>query len=127
MLTHSRSLFTMVLIDELGSVFHFPVWWYTYGFLDLLKWVKHGLIYRWKKYALGLWIRHIFVPMYGEYTIVGRLMSFFMRVVVIIGRFIALFFEVWAYLVLMAGWLLAPLVCIGMLIRLAFDGLLTLV
>lgn len=117
----------MLLIDELGSVFHFPVWWYGRGFFELVKWLQQGLIYRWKKYALGLWLRNILVPMYGEYTLAGRLMSFFMRVVVIIGRLIALVFEAWAYLVLLLGWLLAPLICIGMLLRLAFERLLLFV
>ena len=40
--------------------------------------------------AIRVWIRNIFVPMFGMYDWQSRLISFFMRVVQIIGRTIAL-------------------------------------
>jgi len=41
--------------------------------------------------AIGVWTKNIFVPMFGMHDWQSRIISFFMRVVQIIGRSIALF------------------------------------
>ncbi|MEN9558024.1 MAG: hypothetical protein RL141_393 [Candidatus Parcubacteria bacterium] len=55
------------------------------------------LRYRARAYALGIWIRNFFVPMYGQYDWAGRLVSVFMRFVVLVGRGIALGVEAAVY------------------------------
>ena len=40
--------------------------------------------------AIGVWTKNIFVPMFGMHDWQSRIISFFMRVVQIIGRSIAL-------------------------------------
>lgn len=98
--------------EELVSFFLYPIWWYTTGLSNLTTWIVEGLRYRWQKYALGLWLRHLTLPMYGEYSFIGRAVSFFMRVVVVIGRGIAWLVEALVYGLLLIIWLVWPVLAI---------------
>lgn len=92
-----------------GEIVYFPFWWYSVGFLETLK--KLGRFWLGQEQALGfsVWLKNIFVPMYGQYDWAGRLISFFIRVVQIIFRGFVLLF--WLIFVLAAAalWLAAPL------------------
>jgi hypothetical protein len=108
MASHAGPVFKYFIIDLAGSVIRFPVWWYTTGFRAVVGWVTRSLSYRWKSYAFGIWARNFFVPMYGQHDVTGRLVSVFMRFVVLVGRLIAFGAETFAYLVLATVWVLAP-------------------
>lgn len=108
---------TFLLRELLGEVLFFPVWWYSVG---LRRW-SWGLLNQLAaaEYRLGLrpLLKNIWQPMYGDRTRSGRIISFFMRLVLIIGKGFTL--VVWA-VVVMAGWLLwiiAPLATLGLLFR----------
>ncbi len=58
----------------------------------------------------GLWLKNIFVPMFGQYDWQGRLVSFFMRLVQVVVRSVALVFWLIACLVLFVLWLALPVV-----------------
>lgn len=68
------------------DVFLFPVWWYTNGLKRVIlacgRTVQEANI----SLAPGIWLKNIFVPMYGQSDWQGRIMSVFMRIVNIIGR-----------------------------------------
>lgn len=103
--------------ELLGEVLFFPVWWYFDGLrLVTANLLNHlaGVEYR---LGVGLMIRNIGRPMYGDRTRSGRVISFFMRLVLIFGKGIALL--AWAVLVLAVWlvWLVVPLVTIGLLLR----------
>ncbi|HEU0050958.1 MAG TPA: hypothetical protein VFQ60_02785 [Patescibacteria group bacterium] len=115
MSSKAGSVIRFFLLDLLGSVLHFPFWWYTDGFQIVLQWIKRSLIFRWKSFSLTIWIKNLFVPMYGQYDLVGRLVSIFMRIVVLIGRLIFLFVEALLYTVLALLWLLALPLLIALL------------
>lgn len=102
--------------ETFGSALRFPVWWYTDGFMKLFAWIGRELSYRWKAYAFAIWIRNIFVPMYGQYDWSGRLVSFVMRVVVLFGRGFALVVEAFAYLLLAIVYALALPACVVLIL-----------
>jgi len=102
------SFFQFFFVDVLGSVIYFPIWWYTEGFFDVIRWVRRSLGYRWRAYSFAVWMKNFFVPMYGQYDIAGRVVSVFMRLVVLIGRGVAFVLEALAYFFLTAFWLLLP-------------------
>lgn len=97
-----------ILSETVGSVLRFPMWWYSDGLLRLSKWIVQQLNYRWRAYAFAIWIRNMFVPMYGQYDWSGRLVSFVMRVVVLIGRGIGLMGEALGYFLLSLVYVLLP-------------------
>jgi hypothetical protein len=105
-------IFQRLVIEALVDIVYFPVWWYTRGIgyaggycFELLKSSSASL-------APGLWLKNIFTPMYGQYDWQGRFISFFMRLVQIIIRSIALFFAMIFYFLLFLLWIIAPLIII---------------
>ena len=90
------------------EIFWFPWWWYSQGwFIWIGYWwawlnkISRGL-------ALAVWLKNIFVPMYGQRDIVSFLISFMMRIIQIIFR-LAIWLVCWviALLAIMA-WPAAP-------------------
>jgi len=89
------------------DLLYFPLWWYSSGFIRFAKNFGHALRYKWQDLGVGVWAKNLFVPMFGVRDIAGRLISFFMRLVNIIGRFLyfilfALIFFLWFLLKLLA-------------------------
>ena len=118
------SVVSTLVKEEAISIIEYPVWWYTKGFRALLRWVEEGLVYRWKSYAIGLWFKNITLPMYGEHSLLGRAVSLFMRIVVIIGRSIAWTAEALVYVLFVALWVVWPIAAIlGLIATLFTRGL----
>jgi hypothetical protein len=107
---------SFVVSDFFGSVLRFPLWWYTEGLTSLGAWRLRTLRYRARGYAIGLWVRNFFVPMYGTRDWVGRLISIAMRAVVIFARLFALFIEVLASLLLVFLWCFTPILAVVFLL-----------
>lgn len=99
-----------IIRSTVGNFCIFPFWWYSKGFFSVLRAAMASVFLRQKELALDLWIKNIFVPMYGQYDVAGRIISFFMRLTQIMGRSMAL--AVWTVIVA-AGigvWLVLPVV-----------------
>ena len=79
-----------VFKDVLLDIVMFPVWWYSRGLLLMLRWCVETLKGYAKYFAIGIWIKNIFVPMFGQHDWQSRLISIFMRIVQIVGRSIGL-------------------------------------
>lgn len=66
-----------------------PLWWYTSGLSTVFVWVRETMQSIVRSFGLGIWMKHLFVPMYGDTTFVGRFISFGIRLAVIVGKSIA--------------------------------------
>lgn len=104
----------LLFVDLLGSVVWFPVWWYSKGLSLVSSKALAALQYRVRSYGFRIWVRNFFVPMYGQYDITGRLVSVFMRFIVLIGRSIALAVEALIYGLGLVVWVIAPVLFIVM-------------
>ena len=93
-----------------------PIWWYTRGLLKQMKGVAGSLGARQEALAVDVWLKNLFVPMYGQYDIAGRLISFFMRLFQSIGRIMVLI--IWAALLLiwLMAWLLIPVTVVYLIV-----------
>lgn len=83
--------FKYFFIDLVGGVIRWPFWWYTNGLLLVGTWGWQTITGYAKMLAVGVWIKNVFVPMFGFYDWQSRLISIFMRLANIIGRSIAVF------------------------------------
>jgi hypothetical protein len=104
------SLFTfLTAVGEVAFVvIYFPFWWYSFGFARFLSSLGRFLKRKQEELALLIWLKNIFRPMYGQSDILGRLISFFVRVIQIIFRTIGwLFFLILTFL-LAIFWLALP-------------------
>ena len=55
-----------LLLDILKEIFFFPFWWYSIGLIKFIISLKDFISNREKGLALSIWIKNIFVPMYGQ-------------------------------------------------------------
>jgi hypothetical protein len=101
-----------LILEGLFDIIYFPVWWYTRGTLHALRWTV-GLFKRGNAVlAPGLWLANLFVPMFGQYDFVGRIISFFMRSFQVFIRSIAMLFWLIICLFLFCIWLVLPVAVI---------------
>src|SRR3989338_945390 len=63
-----------------------PLWWYSRGLFWVMKSVGSSIADTAAAAGLGLWVRNIFVPMYGQHDVWGRIVSFIIRLPNIVGR-----------------------------------------
>ncbi len=98
-----------IIIQILGEILYFPLWWYSVGFLRLL--VGLGKFLRNQEASLGfsIWLKNIFVPMYGQRDFTSRLISFVMRSIQIIVRGLGLLFLVLLSFLIAILWLAFPI------------------
>lgn len=109
-----------VSIQVLLAVLYFPLWWYSVGLARVLKDLFLFLKERWLFIGAGVWLKNLFVPMYGQTDFASRLISFLVRLVQIIFRFIAFIFFVALSLVAVALWLFLPLLLAVLILRKIF-------
>lgn len=98
-----------ILAKTLGEIIYFPFWWYSVGFLETIKKVFTFWVNQEKALGFRIWVKNIFVPMYGQHDWAGRIISFFIRIVQIVFRGLALLFWLALSLALIVIWLMAPL------------------
>ena len=108
MLKRTDAIALFLFIDFMSSLAWFPFWWSISVLIKMIGWCIDGLHYRIKQYSFKIWLKNFFVPMYGQYDWQGRAISVFMRLVVIIGRGIALAAEGVIYFVLILCWMIIP-------------------
>ncbi|KKR34491.1 MAG: hypothetical protein UT67_C0014G0003 [Candidatus Magasanikbacteria bacterium GW2011_GWA2_40_10] len=101
-----------LLLEFVWDIIYFPIWWYTKGAIHALRWCFNLFLHGNENLAPGLWLANLFVPMFGQFDIQGRIVSFLMRFVQIFARTVAL--AVWfsLCLVLFFCWLALPLLVV---------------
>ena len=111
-------IFKSIFFDTIISILYFPIWWYTVGikkrslsFINGASKLAHNL-------ALKLMLTHIFKPMFGERTRSGRIISFFMRLILLIWRFFLFLLGALWLLLLLIIWIILPIVAVWQIIAL---------
>ncbi len=100
---------TKVILNLLKDLVFFPIWWYSFGLYNLLIKMKKFLKNRQRALAFFVWMKNIFVPMYGRTDIGGRLISFFVRLFQIIFRGLLMVFWVLVSFSVLFIWLALPI------------------
>ncbi len=107
--------------DVLGGIVTVPVFWYTRGAVDAFAYCVRLIGNRWNMLGLGVWMRNIFVPMFGQRDIPGVLISFFVRLFQIIVRGMVMVIWVFIVVVLFIAYLALPVLIVMELLR-QFGG-----
>jgi hypothetical protein len=113
-------------LQIIGEVAYFPIWWYSVGLGRFSKKAWNFLKNCEDTLGFSIWLKNIFIPMYGQRDLTGRLVSFFIRLVQIIFRGAALCFCLALALAAIFVWLALPLVLI-LLISGRFPGQLSVI
>ncbi len=91
-----------VLGDVLFDVFRFPVWWYTTGTKNAAQFTWQEFLSILNRLSIPILVRNLGKPMYGDYSKSGRIISFFVRIIVFVFRFFGML--IWS-VVLLAGFI----------------------
>ena len=95
-------------VDLLGGLLGFPLWWYTKGLARFARFAWQWFQDYRAWLGVSIWVKNLFVPMYGSYDIVGRIVSFFMRLVMIVLRSIGLVITAVFFAVVLLLYILLP-------------------
>lgn len=101
-----------IVRDLTLDLLYFPIWWYSTGLMERVNGTGDLITGTARSLQIGVWVRNIFVPMYGAYDWQSRIISVFMRSVQIVGRTIALFFWIVIALALFALYVFGPIVIV---------------
>lgn len=86
-MTPSKQLvFQTVLRKGIHEGLFWPVWWYSSGLSQTILWLVNSARESVKFFGLNVWVKNLFVPMYGDESIAGKLISFGVRSAVIVVR-----------------------------------------
>lgn len=87
-----------------------PLWWYIGGVVWVAVRIGASIRDAAQQAALGLWIKNLFVPMYGQHDVWGRIVSFIIRAANIVAR--GLWVVLWAIIcgAAFVAWIAAPAV-----------------
>ena len=117
MVTNNFAIYgAKVFTDLVLDIVYFPIWWYTRGLKQTTLALFGFLQNRERGLGLFVWIRNIFKPMYAQSDFAGIAISFFMRVIQIIVRGIAMVFWLSIALAGLLFWLALPLVTVSEII-----------
>jgi hypothetical protein len=78
--------FPKILLIIAWEIIYFPIWWYSRGLVEFLLKVNVLLKRQWLVIGLGVWLKNIFTPMYGQRDFASRAISFVMRLFQIVFR-----------------------------------------
>ncbi|MBI2633665.1 MAG: hypothetical protein HYW78_04795 [Parcubacteria group bacterium] len=95
-----KSIFSFVV-----DILYFPLWWYSAGLMRLLKNIGGRIQELWRTMSLRIFLRYLFVPMFGDYSRSGRVISFFTRLAMILANFVILLINIIFLIGLVALWL----------------------
>lgn len=100
--------FLGILVD----ILIFPFWWYSFGLIKFVKVLLNFLSNQEKFWALSVWARNIFTPMYGLRDWQGRIISFFVRFFQVIFRSVVMIFWMMILSAILFAYLAFPILVV---------------
>ena len=98
-----------VAIDVIGDIIYFPLWWYSGGLKLVTLTLYDNARTTARNLSLRLLLINIFNPMFGQYDRAGRIISFFMRILIVLVKSIYFVIKAAVLLALLLLWVLLPL------------------
>ncbi len=78
--------FKFVAFNVVGDFLYFPIWWYSGGLKARFKFLIKQIRAANRRSALLLWLKNMFVPMYGYYDFTSRAISLVIRLVMLVFK-----------------------------------------
>ena len=97
-----------IVVEFLWDIIYFPVWWYTKGLARVANFCLTGVVSYVRNIGFVIWLKSMSKPMFGDYSKEGRIISFFMRIIVLIYKVINLLVRTVVFLAIFLLWVLLP-------------------
>ena len=108
--------FKFIVKDIVLDFLYWPIWWYSAGLIKAFKRMTGFISQGNSELGVTLWLKNIFVPMFGQHEWQSRIISFFMRLFNIIFRTFALIFWLIFSLIIFIFWLVLPIFLVIMIL-----------
>jgi len=95
-------------VDSVVALLYFPVWWYTLGAARVAAWGAGTVRNAGRSFGVRIWLKNLFKPMFGQHDFPSRIISFFMRLVMIFYYSLVLLLLTVLMIALFLLWLAAP-------------------
>jgi len=105
-----------IFLDIILEIVYFPFWWYSKGLKKTVIYAYDGIKNTNRNLALTVMFKHMFRPMFGQYDKEGRIISFFMRLILIIAKSIVFIFFSIFYILIILFWIVLPVFVIYQII-----------
>ena len=76
----------MVLQLFVTRILGLPIWWYGHGLTSFIKRLSEAVTLLAQGLSLRVWMKNLFVPMYGDTSMAGRAISFGVRLMMVVVR-----------------------------------------
>lgn len=105
-----------IIRDLIGDVIYFPIWWYTKGVKNVAFFCFKEIKEASRRLAIPILFSHLLKPMYGQYDIAGRIISFFFRMIQFFWNM--LFMLTWLIIMILVFffWLSLPIITVWQII-----------
>ena len=104
--------FKSFVIDLLKEVLYFPIWWYPAGLKRTVLYIWNSIRSSFNNLALPIMFKNLFKPMFGQYDREGRIISFFMRIILTISRLVVFILFIIFYILLLIIWVVIPIIIV---------------
>jgi len=101
-----------IFIDIIGEILYFPIWWYTAGLKRTVLYIWNSIRSSFNNLALPIMFKNLFKPMFGQYDREGRIISFFMRIILTISRLVVFILFIIFYILLLIIWVVIPIIIV---------------
>lgn len=98
----------LLVLDYIAEILYFPLWWYGPGLLNAIQYFSRGLEEANRYTGLSLLFKNLFKPMFAQYDRQGRIISFFMRVVLLFYKGLVFFLMAAFHLLTLGFWVILP-------------------
>lgn len=105
-----------ILIDIVVDILYFPLWWYTKGLIHVSRVSWNWVRFVNSHFAPALWLKNVFVPMFGQTDWEGRVVSFFVRLGNVMIRSLFLLCSLVLIFFTYLLWPLVPIIVFGFLV-----------
>jgi len=97
-----------ILVEILLDFVYFPLWWYSHGFKKVVLFCLEQMKEWGERLSLRILFANLFKPMYSDYSRSGRIISFFLRIIVFGFKLVLMLVWVIVLLILLFVYLLLP-------------------
>ena len=100
--------FKSLILDMIGEILYFPIWWYSRGLLNILNYFISSIRDTNRNLALTLLFKSLFKPMFGVQDRSGRIISLFMRLILVLARLLIFILLLFFYVLVVLFWAVLP-------------------
>ena len=105
-----------ILKELIFDIIYFPVWWYTKGLKKAALFFVNEVLEWMNRLSLKILFMNLLKPMYGDYTRSGRIISFFLRIIVFFYKLVLMVIWLAILFGLLLLWVVLPIFIVYMII-----------